>query len=121
MCALGDGSPMSSFDVKKLMFVQDDEKRSREAIMVLESNHDNLVYLGNFYKSIVENDEFPGGERQVCEKYRKKFEQRLNEYVYDLRLQIRRSKVLHENMASARDLVNNFSTQTIITQAVVDA
>lgn len=86
-----------------LRTVQNYEDNTNEAIMVLEANADVLTSVRQFYERLVENKDFPlkgtsSGDVAT-------FTTRLNDMIYDLRMQISRAKLLVRITADRKSLV----------------
>lgn len=73
--------------------------------MTLESNADNLASLSEVYTFIVQHESFPIAERRTCENEARTFSSRITELVYDLKMQMRRAKVLTKIMADRKAMV----------------
>lgn len=89
--------------------VQQNERVAREAIAVLQSNADNLECLVRFYSQLLSDEQFPQAERNNCLQVFVRFEFRLNEIIYEMRMQTRHAGVLSSNIASARETVSSKS------------
>lgn len=101
---MGD-NPKSKLDTGDLFLVQEYEDKTNETVMVLESNADNMESLLNFYLSVVEDEEFPVGERNSCGSSVKRFCSQLHELIYDIKMQIRRAKVLVKTVSDRKAIV----------------
>lgn len=99
-------SPKSKLDTSDLFQVQEYEDKTNEAVMVLESNADNMKSLLNFYLSLVEDEEFPAELRTPCRQGLKRFSSQLRELVYDVAMQTRRAKVLVKTISDRKSIVN---------------
>ncbi|KAI0024211.1 hypothetical protein F4780DRAFT_726343 [Xylariomycetidae sp. FL0641] len=93
-------------DTDDLFLVQTFEDKIHEAIMVLESNVDTIASLLAFYREVVEDEDFPMPERAGCQRSVRKFGSRANEVVCDLRMQIRRAKVLAKQITDKKAIFN---------------
>ncbi len=71
--------------------------------MVLEANTDVLTSLRDFYKRLMDNDQFD--LRVVCKEDFLNFVSQIEDMIYDSRMQIARAKVLVKITADRKGLV----------------
>ncbi|KAI8624440.1 hypothetical protein F5Y19DRAFT_315367 [Xylariaceae sp. FL1651] len=79
---------------QSLLEIQDYENKINDAILSLESNTDNMESLQGFYQYLVQDVDFPETERNSCQGSVKIFQLRIRELVYNIKMQIRRARVL---------------------------
>lgn len=99
-------SPRSKLDTSDLFQVQEYEDKTNEAVMVLESNADNMESLLNFYLLLVEDEEFPVESLAPCRQSLKQFSSQLRELIYDVNMQIKRAKVLVKTVSDRKSIVS---------------
>ncbi|CAJ2508545.1 Uu.00g135710.m01.CDS01 [Anthostomella pinea] len=85
--------------------VQEYEDKVNEAVMVMESNINILTSLRSSYKTLVEDPEFPAADQGACQKAFKRFTTRMDEFIFDLRTQTDRGKVLSKLAADRKAIV----------------
>lgn len=103
---MGD-SPRSRVDNQDLFLVQEYEDKTNETVMVLESNADNMRSLLDFYLLLVEDEEFPAEERKSCAQNVKRFHSQLHELIYDVKMQVRRAKILVKTVSDRKAIVSH--------------
>lgn len=103
---MGDNSK-SRHDTGDLFLVQEYEDKTNETVMVLESNADNMESLLEFYRSVVEDEEFPAEEQKLCSSSVNRFCSQLHELIYDIKMQTRRAKVLVKTVSDRKAIVNH--------------
>jgi hypothetical protein len=88
-----------------LQTLQNYEEKTNEAIMILEANADVLTSLRTFYERMMENKEFQF-KQHSCDDIRA-FAARVEDMVYDSRMQISRAKLLVRITSDRKSLVKN--------------
>ncbi|KAI0016332.1 hypothetical protein F4780DRAFT_759774 [Xylariomycetidae sp. FL0641] len=74
--------------------VQEYEDKVNEVLMVMESNINIMTKLRSSYKTLVEDPEFPAADRDACQKAFKQFATRIDEFIFDLKTQTDRARLL---------------------------
>jgi hypothetical protein len=82
------------------------EDKTNEAIMALESNAEIMKSLQTFYSGIVEDQNFPPSERDVCTRKARDFISRMDEFVYDTKTLIARAKSLAKVASDRKTVVS---------------
>lgn len=73
--------------------------------MAMESNVDIMTLLQQFYRDVVEDEDFPGKERQFCLRAIKDFSFQLEEPIRQTKMQISRAKLLVKTLADRKTIV----------------
>lgn len=95
--------------------VQEYEDKVNEAIMVMESNVNNLNSLADSYKLLVTDSQFPIADLEACTSAVRRFAIHIHEFTYDLNMQIARAKVLSKITGDRKNIV----VQQLQTQAAL--
>lgn len=74
--------------------VQEYEEKVNEAVMAIESNANIMESLLSSYTALIEDHDFPSAEVAACRKTLKMFSARMGEFIFDLKAQVERGKVL---------------------------
>jgi hypothetical protein len=98
------GQPRLRYRPEDIQDVQNYEDRTNEVIMVLEANNDVLIAIRNFYEGLVHHPDFPLGA--ACRQDVATFAIQLNELIYDVKMQIRRAKLLVQITEDRKNLVS---------------
>ncbi|KAI0104319.1 hypothetical protein GGR51DRAFT_549558 [Nemania sp. FL0031] len=85
--------------------VQEYEEQIMEAVMVMESNIKIMESILSSYKTLVEDPDFPSGEVALCRKSLKMFSMRMDEFIYDLQMQVDRGKILSQITKDRKNIV----------------
>ncbi len=103
-------TPKTRFDERALFQVQEYEDKTNEAVMVLESNAENMESLYNFYRMLVKEEGFPAEIQESCSYSVKRFCLQLHELIYDVKMQIRRANVLVKTVSDRKTIVSHNCT-----------
>jgi hypothetical protein len=74
--------------------------------MVLESNAYIMESLSKSYQSLMDEEGFPTAEKDLVSKNVKNFCSQLQELVYEIRMQVRRAKILAKTAADRKAIVS---------------
>jgi hypothetical protein len=75
--------------------------------LALESNVAILTRLRTFYSDLVNDENFPTAYRSQAQRDVREFTSRIDEYIYDITLQITRAKLVAQLAKDRKDMVCN--------------
>jgi hypothetical protein len=103
----GGNQVRREYTPKDLQIAQFLEDKVNETMMVIESNLEVLTKLSKYYEGLVNNDEFP--LRQTCANDIRAFATQVSDMIYDLKVQVRRAKLLVRTTSDRKTLVCSFA------------
>jgi Mg2+ and Co2+ transporter CorA len=107
IAVLGPRDPSSGrreYTPEDLQTLQNYEEKTNEATMILEANANVLTSLRLFYERLVDRKDFP--LRGDCRDEVLAFATRVDDMVYDSRMQVSRAKLLVRIIADRKNLVS---------------
>ena len=77
--------------------------------MALESNVAVMKQLRSFYQDLVNDEDFPAAEQVRATREVKYFVSRLDEYIYDINLQITRAQLAAQLVKDRKEIVREMA------------
>ena len=90
-----------------LNLTQEREEKIKDTLMALESNVAVKRRLRSFYQDLVNNPHFPAAERGAAKYHVKEFVSKLDEYIYDINLQITRARLAAQLAKERKEMVSD--------------
>ena len=94
------------FSFSDLQKTQDIEEKANETALVLRLNLNVIWQLRNYYRSIIQSQDFPKAVAQKCSGEMARFELRIDGITGDMELQILRVEALIQLLAERKTLVS---------------
>jgi hypothetical protein len=89
-----------------LLYIQEREQYLTDSITCVESNIAVMKRLGTFYKDLVEDPSWPKSEVEAAKMNVKEFVAQLDEYMYDLEMQLKRANQALRLAKDRKDIVS---------------
>lgn len=85
--------------------VQEHEEKVNEAVMIMESNIKIMESLLSSYRELVEDPNFTSTEVVACWHNRGKFSTRMGEFIFDLKAQVERGRILSKIAGDRKHMI----------------